>query len=82
MERRRAVRLPGQKAAIMMFDDGTSYPCILKNTSNRGAKISLLGSHPLPPEFSLAIGAQKSRVRPIWRTRFHVGVEFVAADEA
>jgi hypothetical protein len=79
MERRQAVRAPMQKAGLMAFEDGSSYPCIVKNLSPRGAKISLLRSQELTDEFSLAIEGTRSRVRAIWRTRFHVGVRFIGS---
>jgi hypothetical protein len=79
MERRQTSRSQAQKAGVMAFEDGTSCACIVKNISRCGAKLSLLQSRLVPNEFSLTIGHTKSRVRTIWRTRFHVGVEFIAA---
>jgi len=79
MERCRSVRNSLQKAGLIAFDDGTSSPCIIKNLWPKGAKFSLPNAVKVPVEFSLTIGEKKSRVRTIWNTRFHIGVEFITA---
>ncbi len=74
-------RLPVEKSGMMVFADGGTYPCIVTNVSGCGAKLSLLrNSRELPVEFSLSIDGRESYVRIVWRTRFHVGVQFVGAE--
>jgi hypothetical protein len=77
---RRLSRSPVQRPGMLHFENGTTYPCIVTDISGLGAKISLLRSQEFPPEFVLSIDGNKSHVRIVWRTRFHLGVQFLSID--
>jgi hypothetical protein len=77
LERRRVVRGAVQRSAFIEFRD-CLRTCIVMSLSGFGAKLSLLrSSEELPDRFSLSIGGVSAPVRIIWRTRLHVGVQFV-----
>ena len=78
MEHRRAPRKPLERPGLVIADDGETYPCIASDISPRGARITLLGRHQLPGEFSLSLFGERYRCRLVWRTCFHVGIEFLA----
>ena len=77
LERCGVVRGVVPRSAFIEFRD-CLRACIVMNLSGFGAKLSLLrSSEELPDRFSLSIGGVSSPVRIIWRTRLHVGVQFL-----
>jgi PilZ domain len=55
------------------------YPCVLKDFSNGGAKISTTSVGDIPDEFTLRIASGRAgtrKCRVLWRTARALGVEF------
>jgi PilZ domain-containing protein len=77
---RSAPRLPVEKPGMVVVDNETRHPCLVSNLSSGGAKISLVQRHALPEEFTLSLSGSSNRVRLVWRTGFHAGVEFIKSD--
>jgi hypothetical protein len=87
-ERRKSFRVDWNASALCYDCAGEwGYPCVIKDLSNRGAKIAGVIIDNLPDEFMLRIsrarGSRKCRV--LWRDADKLGVEFiehfVGADE-
>jgi hypothetical protein len=62
---------------MMRFDDGSTCPCFVGSISTHGIMISLMRNRELPAEFWLSIDARTWRVRIVWRTGLHNGVQFI-----
>jgi PilZ domain len=87
-ERRKSFRVDWNAAALV-YDckGGWGYPCVIKDLSSGGAKITGVIIESLPDEFMLRIsrarGSRKCRV--LWRDADKLGVEFIehfaSADE-
>jgi hypothetical protein len=61
----------------MKFEDGTTCPCFVTNISTHGIMICLLRNRELPAEFWLSVDERTWRVRPVWRTGLHTGMQFI-----
>src|SRR5947207_6345124 len=66
-----------RKTGAMKFDDGTTCPCSITSISTHGITISLWRARELPHEFWLSIDDRAWRVRLVWRTGLHNGVQFI-----
>ena len=82
-ERRQGPRRKALIPATILFDNGRSaFDCLIRNLSDKGAKLTVSGPIGLPDCFDLAI-PQKNvtrRVRVIWRRADEIGVSFEAGD--
>ncbi|MBV9430614.1 MAG: PilZ domain-containing protein [Hyphomicrobiales bacterium] len=87
-ERRKSLRVDWNAAALVYdCDDEWGCPCVIKDLSSGGAKITGLACKNLPDEFMLRIsrarGSRKCRV--LWRDTDKLGVRFIehfaSADE-
>lgn len=79
-ERRKSFRVDWNAAALVYDCEGEwGYPCVIKDLSSGGAKITGVVIKSLPDEFMLRIsrarGSRKCRV--LWRDADKLGVEFV-----
>jgi hypothetical protein len=79
LELRQEPRISVERSGWIIKDDGRKDPCVVRNVSRSGAKITLLGRDNLPAEFTLSVLGARHRSRLVWRTRFNVGVAFAAA---
>jgi hypothetical protein len=78
-ERRTDLRRRVLKGATLSFNRGySSFECVVRNQSERGAKLSLAETFALPSTFRLAIaGKSEARMaRIIWRKPDEMGVTF------
>ena len=85
MERRAARRQRVLKGATLSFNKGYSaFECVVRNLSERGARLSLAETFGLPGRFRLAIGdEEKGRTaRVVWRRSDAIGVSFEVAESA
>jgi hypothetical protein len=82
-ERRNNFRVEWNSAASIYTSDGAwSHPCVLKDFSNGGAKITDIPVSNVPDRFMLRFlrgprGARECHV--LWRTHDTLGVEFIDA---
>lgn len=80
-DRRACLRRRSLKPAILSFNRGFStFECIVRNMSEKGALLSLGETFALPTTFMLRLDGmppQPAQVR--WRTSSAIGVEFVDA---
>ena len=78
-ERRADARQRVLKGAMLSFNKGYSaFECVVRNVSDKGAKLSLAETFSLPASFDVRIAgdetSRKAHVR--WRTMTALGVEF------
>jgi hypothetical protein len=80
-ERRTEIRRRVLKGAVLSFNKGYStFECVARNLSGRGALLSLCETFPLPSVFSLRVDGQPPRRAAIrWRSAAAMGVEFLPA---
>lgn len=83
-ERRSEPRRRVFKGGTLSFNRGYgALECILRNLSERGARLQFGETSAVPPAFGLRLSGEShvrmARVR--WRTLTDIGVEFDAADE-
>ena len=78
-ERRGAIRRRVLKGATIAFNNGySSFECVVKNQSERGAKLSFAETFALPRTFLLMIsGEERVRAEIRWSSMTDVGVELV-----
>lgn len=78
-DRREGVRHRVLKGATVAFNRGYStFECIVRNQSDRGARLSFAETFALPGAFNLALSGQAPRAVEVrWRSMTAVGVEFV-----
>ena len=79
VERRTDLRRRVLKGATLSFNHGYSaFECVVRNQSERGAKLSLAETFALPSTFRLAIAgeSQAHTARIIWRKPDEMGVAF------
>jgi len=77
VERRASPRRRVLKGATLSFNRGYStFECVVRNQSERGAKLSLAESFALPSTFRLAIAGESEGhvARIIWRKIDEMGV--------
>jgi len=79
-ERRKNFRVEwNSPATIYDTEKQMIYPCVLKDFSNGGAKISATSVADIPDEFTLRIASGRAgmrKCRVLWRTARTLGVEF------
>jgi hypothetical protein len=79
-ERRKNFRVEwNSPATIYDTEKHMIYPCVLKDFSNGGAKISATSVADIPDEFTLRIASGRAgtrKCRVLWRTARTLGVEF------
>lgn len=78
-ERRSAARRRVLKGAMLSFNKGYSaFECVVRNVSEKGAKLSLAETFSLPASFEVRISGEetsrKAHVR--WRSMTSLGIEF------
>lgn len=77
--KRRSERAPSFLGSTITYNrDLWSADCVVKNISERGAKLTGRNLPVLPDHFDLSIPQKKAkyRVRVRWRVRDQIGVEF------
>ncbi len=82
LNRRRAERLPAFLGGTIIYNRGRwSVPCIVKNLSRTGARVTAEHLPTLPEEFELHIPQKKAvlEVRVKWREGDMLGVEILQA---
>jgi PilZ domain len=79
-ERRKSFRVEwNSPATIYDSERNMIYPCVLKDFSNGGAKISATAISDIPDQFMLRIASGRAgtrKCRVLWRTASTLGVEF------
>jgi hypothetical protein len=81
MERRSEVRLRSFLGARIAFNKRSStMDCLVRNITERGAKLAVPDTVTIPSEFDLSIPHRGIDVqsRMIWRSAAEIGVEFAA----
>lgn len=83
-ERRATLRRRSLKPAILSFNKGFStFECIVRNLSEKGAMLSLGETFALPSTFVVRLDGMAPRTAQVrWRTTSSVGVEFVGTAAA
>lgn len=85
VDRRLSARKPTELLAFALHQDGTRFPCQVRNISDRGAMLEFLGSHVtlLENAFDLVLTDAKVRyaVKVIWRKERTAGVLFCLEGE-
>jgi hypothetical protein len=80
VERRSDTRRATALLAFALHPDGSKFPCQVKNLSDGGAMLELLGSHVdlLETAFDLVLANSEVRysVKLMWRKERTVGVQF------
>ena len=77
-ERRKAPRVEWHTPARIRLPAG-SVPCVVRNLSNTGARITAPRIQSLPDEFVLELSGTRDRAcRVVWRTKTELGVAFAA----
>jgi PilZ domain len=77
-EQRSAPRRRVLKSAKIVFDDWRAIDCIVRDTSETGAKIQVGGAHMLPHKFRLLMMSDNT-IRPVqiaWKLNDTLGVAF------
>jgi hypothetical protein len=80
-ERRKSTRSRVLKSAKLVIDRASIIDCVVRNLTNKGARILIANTVDLPPDFEMTFDGGHS-IRPcrlIWRTVTETGVEFVQA---
>ncbi len=67
---RRAVMIP----ATILGPDGEAIPCVLREMSAQGAKLSVSRRHRLPAAFTLSVPGRDYSVRRIWQQADFAGI--------
>ena len=79
---RRNKRTPSNASAIIRTADASfTLPCVVRNLSESGAKLSFGDSTPLPSEFILYLKSGSPigwKCRTIWRIENNIGVRFLS----
>ena len=69
------------KGSKIAFNDGRStIDCLVRNDSDRGARLHLPSTTGVPDEFELVFknGTERRRCRAVWRSLTEMGVAFVS----
>jgi len=82
LERRIAPRRNTYLQALIVYDGGrASRACIVRNTSDTGAKLEVASVVGLPNTFDLLVpGHQAQPCRVAWRALKEIGVAYVPGD--
>jgi hypothetical protein len=80
-ERRKSARSRVLKSAKLVIDRSSIIDCVVRNLTNKGARIQIANSVELPRDFEMTFdgGYSVRQCRLVWRTVTETGVEFVAA---
>ena len=80
LENRSSKRRPVLLLGTIHLERGETIPCVVRDVSAGGAKLSVGQRHQLPGYFVLSIPGRKGafRVRLAWRQQNYAGVEIVA----
>jgi methyl-accepting chemotaxis protein len=76
-DRRKSPRTKRLKGAQIIWPNGVSVKCVVRNLSEKGAKIVI--PSPVPGIFDLVFDHDQSRrsCRVVWRKEIHIGVQFI-----
>ena len=81
LEKRLSPRRHTQIAARIAFN-GYAKDCIIRNVSDTGAKLEVLGVAHIPNSFELlTVGHRPQPCRVVWRALREIGIEFTAPAE-
>ena len=82
LERRISPRRNTSTPAEIVFSGGRAVrPCIVRNTSETGAKLEVSAVRDIPNTFDLRIpGHRAQSCRVVWRALKEIGVAFVGAE--
>ena len=80
-ERRKSTRSRVLKSAKLVVARSSIIDCVVRNLTNKGARIQIANSVDLPKDFEMTFdgGYSIRQCRLIWRTVTETGVEFVEA---
>ena len=80
-ERRKSTRSRVLKSAKLVIDRSSIIDCVVRNLTNKGARIQIANTVGLPKDFEMTFdgGYSIRQCRLIWRTVTETGVEFVQA---
>jgi len=56
---------------------GQAIACLIRNQSETGAALELVGAIELPAKFTLVVASDRIRCISIWRTGKMIGVKFL-----
>ncbi len=77
-ERRGDLRESAPQKAMVRFGRAAPAPCVVRDVSDSGARISFENPALVPPRFEIRIGNASWRQAQVrWRNRTEVGVEFI-----
>ena len=78
-ERRKSGRSRVLKSAKLVLDRSAIIDCVVRNLTNKGARLQIANTVDLPRAFEMTFDGGYS-IRPcrlVWRTMTETGVEFV-----
>jgi len=80
-ERRISARARVLKSAKLVIDRSSIIDCVVRNLTNKGARVQIANTVALPKDFEMTFdgGYSIRQCRLIWRTVTETGVEFVQA---
>lgn len=80
-ERRKSTRSRVLKSAKLVVDRSSIIDCVVRNLTNKGARIQIANKVDLPKDFEMTFdgGYSIRQCRLVWRTVTETGVEFVEA---
>ena len=80
-ERRKSTRSRVLKSVKLVIDRSSIIDCVVRNLTNKGARIQIANTVVLPKDFEMTFdgGYSIRQCRLVWRTVTETGVEFVAA---
>lgn len=83
MERRQELRRKTLLSGRIEFFDRSVFDCVIRNLSERGARISCDQQVALPDVFDLILVKRRTRkrVRAVWRDEDGIGLTFLGEDE-
>ena len=78
-ERREEIRRPVFLNATVFLPYGVKMNCIALDVSPLGARIRVIRSEPLAPEFEVSIQGEviREKVKVIWRDKGDIGLEYL-----
>jgi hypothetical protein len=80
-ERRKSTRSRVLKSAKLVVARSSIIDCVVRNLTNKGARIQIANTVELPKDFEMTFdgGYSIRQCRLVWRTVTETGVEFVEA---
>ena len=80
-ERRKSTRSRVLKSAKLVIDRSSIIDCVVRNLTNKGARLQISNTVELPKDFEMTFdgGYSIRQCRLVWRTVTETGVEFVEA---